>query len=114
MHDNCIRKFTNCYLLRDKEIIKDDLWVRRGKIINPEPLFFEEKIGPTEVIDCGGALIAPGLIDLQINGGFGVDFSKDMKDEKSVQQCIRTVARKLLAHGKLFFIAYPGNPFIFV
>ena len=101
MHDNCIRKFTNCYLLRDKEIIKDDLWVRRGKIINPEPLFFEEKIGPTEVIDCGGALIAPGLIDLQINGGFGVDFSKDMKDEKSVQQCIRKVARKLLAHGKL-------------
>ena len=91
MHDNCIRKFTNCYLLRDKEIIKDDLWVRRGKIINPEPLFFEEKIGPTEVIDCGGALIAPGLIDLQINGGFGVDFSKDMKDEKSKMSyaCLR-------------------------
>ena len=111
MHDNCIRKFTNCYLLRDKEIIKDDLWVRRGKIINPEPLFFEEKIGPTEVIDCGGALIAPGLIDLQINGGFGVDFSKDMKDEKSVQQCIRKVARKLLAHGKLFLIAYSDNYF---
>ena len=54
---------------------------------------------PSEVIDCNGALIAPGLIDLQINGGFGVDFSKDMKDEESVRECIRTVARKLLAHG---------------
>lgn len=99
MLDNFIKKFTNCYILRNNEIIKEDLWVRGGKIINPEPLFFEEKIGPSEVIDCNGALIAPGLIDLQINGGFGVDFSKDMKDEESVRECIRTVARKLLAHG---------------
>ena len=101
MLDNSIKKFTNCFILRNNDIIKEDLWVRCGKIINPEPLFFEEKIGPSEVIDCNGALIAPGLIDLQINGGFGVDFSKDMKDEKSVQECIRKVARRLLAHGKL-------------
>jgi len=103
MFDNSIKKFTNCYILRDNEIIKEDLWARGGKIINPEPLFFEEKIGPSEVIDCNGSLIAPGLIDLQINGGFGVDFSKDMKDEKSVRDSIRTVARKLLAHGVTSF-----------
>ena len=103
MPDNWIKKFTNCFILRDNEIIKEDLWVRGGKIINPEPLFFDEKIGPSEVIDCHGALIAPGFIDLQINGGFGVDFSKDMKDEKSVQDCIRKVARRLLAHGNFGF-----------
>ena len=44
MFDNSIKKFTNCYILRDNEIIKEDLWVRCGKIINPEPLFFEEKV----------------------------------------------------------------------
>ena len=104
MHDNWIKKFTNCFILRDNEIIKEDLWVRGGKIINPEPLFFDEKIGPSEVIDCGGAVIAPGFIDLQINGGFGVDFSTDMKDEKSVHDCIRKVAKRLLAHGKFLIV----------
>ena len=104
MIDNCIKKFTNCSILRNNEIIKEDLWVRNGKIINPEPLFFEEKIGPDETIDCGGVLVAPGLIDLQINGGFGVDFSVDMKDEKSVKECIRKVAKGLLAHGKGSFL----------
>ena len=99
-----IKKFTNCFILRDNDIIKEDLWVRGGKIINPEPLFFDEKIGPSEVIDCGGALIAPGFIDLQINGGFGVDFSTDMKDEQSVHDCIRKVARRLLAHGKFLTV----------
>ena len=102
MINNSVKKFTNCHILRNNEIMKEDLWVRAGRIINPQPLFFEEKIGPNEIIDCKGALIAPGLIDMQINGGFGVDFSTDMKDEATVNECIRKVAKGLLAHGKLY------------
>ena len=102
MIDNSVKKFTNCHILRNNEIMKEDLWVRGGRIINPQPLFFDEKIGPNEIIDCKGALIAPGLIDMQINGGFGVDFSTDMKDEATVNECIRKVAVGLLAHGKLY------------
>jgi hypothetical protein len=38
-----LTKFFNCRILRDHKIIKEDLWVREGKIINPEKVFFDEK-----------------------------------------------------------------------
>ena len=60
--------------------LSEDLWVENGKIIDPEVLFFDEKRRRDTKIDCNGALISAGLIDLQINGGFGVDFSYDIKD----------------------------------
>ena len=71
-----------------------------GKIINPEPLFFDEKLGPDVIVDCRGALIAPGFIDLQINGGFGVDFSVDIVDDATAEECVTVVARGVLEHGK--------------
>jgi N-acetylglucosamine-6-phosphate deacetylase len=61
-------QFRNCSILRDGKIIKEDLWTRGGKIINPEPIFFDEKDYADVQIDCEGALIAPGFIDVQING----------------------------------------------
>lgn len=65
-----LKQFTNCRLIRNHELIKDDLWVRNGKIVNPECVFFDEKIGADVKIDCGGVIIAPGFIDLQINGKY--------------------------------------------
>ena len=41
----------------------------------------------------------PGLIDLQINGGFGVDFSNDIVDADTAQKCVSVVAKGILAHG---------------
>ena len=63
-----IIQFRNCKLVRNHELIQEDLWVRDGKIINPEPVFFDEKNSAHQQIDCLGAIIAPGFIDLQING----------------------------------------------
>ena len=63
-----LTQFTNCYILRNHQIIRDDLWVRNGKIVNPEPIFYCEKKLPDLKIDCQNKLIAPGYIDLQING----------------------------------------------
>lgn len=54
--------------MRDGQIIKEDLWVRDGRIIDPEILFYDEKISSDVKISCYGNLIAPGYIDLQING----------------------------------------------
>jgi len=66
--DSKVVRFTNCYLLRDHRIIREDLWIRNGKIANPEPIFYLEKRTPDISIDCKNMLIAPGYIDLQING----------------------------------------------
>lgn len=61
-------QFINCRLVRDHKLVQDDLWVRNGRIINPEPVFFDERSKAQRRIDCGGAIIAPGYIDIQING----------------------------------------------
>lgn len=37
-------KFKNCRILRNHKIITEDLWVRNGKIIDPEQIFFDEKL----------------------------------------------------------------------
>lgn len=67
-NNDYLLQFTNCRILRNHRLIKDDLWVRNGRIINPEPVFFEEKALAHNKHDCQNAIIAPGYIDLQING----------------------------------------------
>lgn len=64
-----VTRFHNCKLLRNHQLIHNDyLYVRDGKIINGEKLFFEERIPPDEHIDCENAIICPGFIEIQING----------------------------------------------
>ncbi|KAL1376078.1 hypothetical protein pipiens_017094 [Culex pipiens pipiens] len=95
-----LTQFRNCRLLRNHQLVVDDLWVRAGKVIDPEKVFFDEKQQAHVQVDCGGAILAPGFIDLQINGGYGVDFSYDVD---SVEAGVRKVAKGLLAHGVTSF-----------
>ena len=44
---------------------KSDLKV--GLILLAEPLFYEERRTYTRQVDCRGAIIAPGLIDIQVS-----------------------------------------------
>ncbi|KAG5898305.1 hypothetical protein JTB14_022994 [Gonioctena quinquepunctata] len=90
-----LTQFVDCKILRNHTITREDIWVRNGKIVDPEKIFFDEKVQADAVINCNGNLIAPGFIELQINGGFGYDFSHHDKTEES----INVVAKKLLAHG---------------
>ena len=66
-----IIKFYNCLLLRNHDLVRDDLWIRGSKILDPENHFFNHKHLPDREIDCKGAIISPGFIDVQINGKFG-------------------------------------------
>lgn len=98
-HDNLIQ-FTNCRLVRNHQLINDDLWIRNGKIVNPEPIFFDEKAQASKKYDCKNAIIAAGYIDLQINGGYGVDFSFDTE---TVEEGIHKVADGLIKNGVTSF-----------
>lgn len=93
-------QFRNCRLLRDSGIITDDLWVRDGKIIDPRIIFWEEQVKADVQIDCNNVIICPGFIDVQINGGFGVDFSSDTD---KLEEGLVTVAKGLLQHGVTSF-----------
>lgn len=66
--DPVITKLTNCRLIRDHQLFADHLWIRDGTIIDPEPVFFDDKRSADHTIDCRGLIVAPGFIDLQING----------------------------------------------
>ncbi|KAM3968335.1 N-acetylglucosamine-6-phosphate deacetylase [Aphomia sociella] len=95
-----LTRFHNCYILRNNKIIKEDLWIRNGKIENPERIFYEEQLEADITVNCEDLLIAPGFIDIQINGGWGVDFSYDTEN---VEKGINKVAKELLAHGVTSF-----------
>ncbi|XP_071487418.1 N-acetylglucosamine-6-phosphate deacetylase-like [Diadema antillarum] len=95
-----ITQFKNCYILHQQQIIRDDLWVRDGKILDPRKLFWEEKGYADRQVDCHNALIVPGYIDVQINGGFGYDFSSE---PSQVKEGLQRVAEGILAHGVTSF-----------
>ncbi|KAF5890072.1 N-acetylglucosamine-6-phosphate deacetylase [Clarias magur] len=81
-------------------VCREDLWVRDGKILNPEKLFFDEQGFADHKVDCRNKIIAPGFIDVQINGGYGIDFSQVSDD---ITGGVAQVARKLLEHGVTSF-----------
>lgn len=93
-------RFRNCTLMRNHALIKDDLWIRDGKILDPQKIFFDERKQADIEYDCHGVLIAPGYIDLQINGAFGHDFSS--ADEAS-EDMLQNVAKQLTSHGVTAF-----------
>eukprot|EP00794_Sanderia_malayensis_P007315 gene7312-8133_t len=89
-------QFVNCRILYRGTLIIEDLLVRDGVICNPEKIFFEERITSDVKIDCKNLIIAPGLIDVQINGGFGYDFSSNLNQ---LEEALDVVSKGILEHG---------------
>lgn len=67
-----VTKYFNCNILKNGQILTQDLWVEGGQIADPEIIFYDKKKKPDVEIDCLGSLITPGFIDLQINGQYKV------------------------------------------
>ena len=92
-------RFTNCRLVRDHKLVWDQLWIKDGIIVDPEPVFFDGQTLPQVSIDCRGNIISPGFIDLQINGGYGLDFSNPSQTREALDK----VANGIVAHGVTAF-----------
>lgn len=74
---NGITKFTNCRILKDNKLVAEDLWVNSvtGKIIRSQAAFYDDLSMPDQIINLNGRILAPGLIECQLNGAFGFNFS---------------------------------------
>ncbi|BEI85191.1 hypothetical protein CcaverHIS002_0505920 [Cutaneotrichosporon cavernicola] len=73
-----IVRFTNGFIaMPDGTALKGDLYVdtTTGLIIAGQENFFTTCQRPSRVVDLDGGILSPGLIDVQINGAYGVDFS---------------------------------------
>ena len=96
-----ITKFTNCRILKGKELVEQDLWIDSlsGKILRDQVAFYELHLSPDEVIDLGGRILAPGLIDVQLNGAQGFDFSVPQVSREKYEDGLRMVNKGLARTG---------------
>ncbi|KAJ4382170.1 N-acetyl-glucosamine-6-phosphate deacetylase [Didymella sp. IMI 355093] len=97
-----VTKFTNCLLVKGDDLVSEDLWVSStsGKILNGQELLFEHRTAPDQIFDLGGRILSPGLIDTQLNGAYGFDFSVIPDDGAAAyDKGVLRVNRKLVATG---------------
>lgn len=96
-----ITKFTNCRLVRGNDLVQEDLWVSAlsGKILKSQEVFYGRLAVPDRVIDLGGRIVSPGLLDVQLNGAFGINFSAVPEDLSSYPKSIQHVNRSLINTG---------------
>ncbi|PKY06932.1 N-acetyl-glucosamine-6-phosphate deacetylase [Aspergillus campestris IBT 28561] len=96
-----ITKFTNCRIVKGTELVEQDLWIDSlsGKILRDQEAFYELHLSPDEVVDLGGRILSPGLIDVQLNGAQGFDFSIPCATKEEYDEGLRAVNRGLARTG---------------
>ncbi|KAL7070269.1 hypothetical protein ACQ4LE_010392 [Meloidogyne hapla] len=100
--------FCNAKIFKNGEFLnkQSQLFVCNGKVIeNTE----KEDLKPNLFIDCEGLILAPGFIDIQLNGAFGIDFTQicneenNEEEEKENIKKMEIVKNKLLKYGVTSF-----------
>uniref|UniRef100_A0A1I7U665 N-acetylglucosamine-6-phosphate deacetylase n=1 Tax=Caenorhabditis tropicalis TaxID=1561998 RepID=A0A1I7U665_9PELO len=101
--DNQLIQFINCSILKSNGLKKEHLWVQNGRILDERIVFFEQKRMADVQVDCDGLILSPGFIDVQLNGGFGIDFSTYNSNDDDYKSGLSSVAKQLLTHGVTSF-----------
>lgn len=98
-----VLKLENVRVLRGGRLQQTYLWVADGKIVDPQARFWHARAQPQfaahTVVNGRGCIVAPGFIELQLNGGFGHDFSRP----DIAPRDILDVAQRLVATGVTAF-----------
>ncbi|KAI9371936.1 hypothetical protein BJX61DRAFT_543205 [Aspergillus egyptiacus] len=99
--DSHVIKFTNCHIVKGDKLVEQDVWIdsTSGKILRDQEAFYGLHLSPDEVVDLGGRILAPGLIDLQLNGAQGFDFSTPQPSKNDYDQGLRLVNKGLARTG---------------
>lgn len=103
---NGLTKFTNCRLLRGDKLVNADLWVssETGKIVDSQACFFDQLVLPEETIDLGGRIISPGMIECQLNGAFGFNFSTLLDDMSQYGKQLKEVNKLMVQTGVTSYV----------
>ncbi|KND90677.1 putative N-acetylglucosamine-6-phosphate deacetylase [Tolypocladium ophioglossoides CBS 100239] len=103
---NGLTKFTNCRLVKGDRLVNEDLWVSSltGKIIHSQASFYDDLNLPDATIDLGGRIVAPGMIECQLNGAFGFNFSTLLDDMSQYGKHLKEVNRLLVQTGVTSYV----------
>ena len=85
-----VKIFQNGFVHTSSGFVKKDLIVQNGRFVDSY-----EATCTVEHIDLKSRYVWPGLIDTQINGGFGIDFTSSI----NVQEDISVFRKKIVEHG---------------
>lgn len=75
-----------------------------GLIISGQDYFYRSRQSPDETIDLDGGILAPGYIDAQINGAFGVDFSCRDEGDATYLKALDKVSRRIVETGTTSYV----------
>ncbi|OIW24377.1 family 9 carbohydrate esterase [Coniochaeta ligniaria NRRL 30616] len=103
---NGITKFTNCRLVVGDRLVDGDVWVSSltGKILQTQAAFYDQRVLPDETIDLGGRILSPGMIECQLNGAFGFNFSTVLEDMPQYGKKLKEVNRQIVTTGVTSYI----------
>lgn len=98
-----ITKFTNGRLVHDGALVNADLWVdgTTGKILSSQSAFYSRGAVADHIADLKGKILSPGLIDVQLNGAHGFNFSVP---ENHYATRLRATTRKLIRSGVTSYV----------
>lgn len=98
-------QFYNVRLATPDGLVEGELWMQQGKIVDPQARFWQREVTAADCrIDCEGLILAPGFIDTQIYGAFGVDFtSLHEGSDEDAQRAMDAVCKRLPELGVTSF-----------
>ncbi|KAI5460813.1 N-acetylglucosamine-6-phosphate deacetylase [Mariannaea sp. PMI_226] len=96
-----IIKFTNCRLVRGDQLEVGDLWINSttGTILSSDETVSDQATVPDKIVDIGGRIVSPGLIDVQFNGYCGFNFSELPENIAEYPKSVAKLNKQVLSTG---------------